>query len=273
MIVRSRRIRILFWTILLICIVLYAAPLLFTMNISLKSTKEFYRQPLALTSSWRFSNYTDAWTNGKLGLYMFNSIFYTVVSVFISMALTLAIAYPVSRQYIRGTKVWNNIFLCGMFLPNGLIPLFTIMLSLNLYDTRLGYLLTMTGINATAFYFFVSFIRGIPRDLDEVAVLDGCGYVRYLFTILTVLARPAIAAMSVLSALSNWNDIINSIIFLASEENFTIMRGLYYFEGKFTSNWPLLTAGMLIIAAPIILVFICGQRFIVEGIVAGSIKG
>lgn len=271
--IRSRGIKIAFWIILLVCLALYVLPLFFTLNTSLKSMKEFYREPMTLTKSWQFSNYQDAWNSGKIGMYMINSVFYTVIAVSLSMAMTLTIAFPISRRYIGHADRWSNFFLCGMFLPGSLIPLFTIILSLNLYDTRIGYLIVMTGINATALYFFVSYIRGIPRDLDEVAVIDGCGYVRYLFTIMTVLMRPALAAMTVLSALGVWNDIINSVVFLSTESQFTIMRGLYFFEGRFSSNWPLLTAAMMIIACPIVLLFILGQRYIVDGIIAGSVKG
>lgn len=93
-----------------------------------------------------------------------------------SLLLSLFIAFPIARRYVPFAGLWYYLFLCGLFLPSGAIPLFQIVLNLGLYDTKLGYMLIMTGVNATSVFFFTGYLKSLPRDMDEAAVIDGCGY-------------------------------------------------------------------------------------------------
>ena len=190
-----------------------------------------------------------------------------------SLLLSLFIAFPIARRYVPFSGLWYYLFLCGLFLPSGAIPLFQIVLNLGLYDTKLGYMLIMTGVNATSVFFFTGYLKSLPRDMDEAAVIDGCGYLRYMLRCVVPLAKPAIASMGLLTMIGVWNDIVSSTIYLTSETNYNITRGLFVFSGQYQNDWTLMAAALFIVAAPLIVLYLFGQRYIVDGIMAGGVKG
>jgi raffinose/stachyose/melibiose transport system permease protein len=187
--------------------------------------------------------------------------------------MSLLIAFPVSRAYIPGSRFFFYLFLCGLFLPSSTIPLFQIILNLGLYDSKIGYMLVMTGVNATSVFFFTGYFKSIPKEMDEVASIEGCGYLPYVFRIVIPLSKPAIVSMGILSMIGVWNDIVSSTIYLTSEHNFNITRGLTVFTGQYSSDWTLTAAGLFIVATPLILIYIFCQRYIVDGVMAGGVKG
>jgi raffinose/stachyose/melibiose transport system permease protein len=120
--------------------------------------------------------------------------------------------------------------------------------------------------------FFVSYIKGLPKELDEASAIDGCGYFRYIFKILTPLMKPAISSMVILTTINVWNEIVNSLIFLSDEKLYPITRGLYVFKGQYSVQWTQLTAALIIVAMPLILLYLLMQRYIIDGVVAGGVK-
>ncbi|MDR2648674.1 MAG: carbohydrate ABC transporter permease [Clostridiales bacterium] len=252
---------------------LYLFPLFFSFNTSLKTTQEYLLNPTGITRSWSFDNYITAWMRAKFGSYILNSVLYTAVCTSASLLMSLFVAFPISRGYIPGSGFLFYLFICGLFLPSGMIPLFQIILRMGLYNTKIGYMLVMTGVNATSVFFFTGYFKSIPRDMDEAAAIEGCGYARYMTSIAIPLAKPAIASMGVLTMIGIWNDIISSTIYLTSESNFNITRGLTVFTGQYSSDWTLTAAGMVIVAAPLILIYAFCQRYIVDGVMAGGLKG
>ena len=109
--------------------------------------------------------------------------------------------------------------------------------------------------------------------MDEAAVIDGCGYLRYMLRCVVPLAKPAIASMGLLTMIGVWNDIVSSTIYLTSETNYNITRGLFVFSGQYQNDWTLMAAALFIVAAPLIVLYLFGQRYIVDGIMAGGVKG
>jgi len=258
---------------ILVFLCAYLIPLYFAFNASLKTSQEFMMDSVGLTKSWAFSNYIIAWKRASFGSYILNSVLYVVVCTAASLLLSLMVAFPIARKYIPHSNFWYYLFLCGMFLPNGMIPLFQIILGLGLYDTRPGYMLVMTGVNATSVFFFTGYLKSLPRDLDEAATMDGCGYIRYLFSCVIPLSKPAITSMGILTLIGVWNDIISSTIFLSTATKYNITRGLFVFTGQYQNDWTLMAAALVTVATPLILVYIFGQRFIVDGVMAGGLKG
>lgn len=251
----------------------FLIPLYYVFITAFKSNTDFLTNPLGLPKEWLFQNFADAWENAKLGVYALNSIFYTTVCVTLSMIFAVLLAFPLSRRFFKSAGFIYTAFVAGMFLPSGTIPLWRMIYSAGLYDTRLGYMLLMIGGGGVTLFFFVSYIKNLPRDLDEAACIDGCGYFRYVFTVLIPLMKPAIASMVVLSAIGVWNEVINSILFLANENYFPITRGLYAFKGQYSIQWGLLCASLIIVAIPVVALYIALQKQIVDGVLAGGIKG
>lgn len=265
--------RVFCYVLMIVFLFIYLFPLFFVANTSIKSAQDYMLHPTALTTTWQFSNFITAWNKANFGAYIGNSVLYTAVCTMASLLLSLLIAFPISRKYIPLSGFLYLLFLCGLFLPNGMIPTFQMVLNMGLYDTKLGYMLEMTGVNATSVFFFTGYFKSIPRELDEAASIDGCGYLRYVLTCVVPLAQPAIVSMGMLSMIGVWNDIVSSTIYLTSESNYNITRGLFVFTGQYSNDWTLTAAGLLIVAAPLIVVYIFGQRYIVDGVMAGGLKG
>lgn len=256
---------------LLVAVGLYLLPLLFLIMISLKSTNGFIVNPLSFPRHLHFQNYVQAWTEGSMGSYFLNSVIYTVGITVLSLLVSLLLAFPIARSYWRFSNMIYLFFLAGLFLPGGLIPLFTEAQSLHLYNSRIGYILLNVG-TGLAFFFFVGYIKGIPKELDEAAAMDGCGYFRFVFMIIAPLIRPAIATMGLFISIGAWNNLIGPVVFLASPNLWPLTHGLFSFYGQYVNVWPLLAAAIIIVMSPLVILFILLQRFIVQGAVGAAVK-
>lgn len=265
--------RVFCYVLMIVFLFIYLFPLFFVANTSLKTAQDYLLRPTQLTTTWSFDNYVVAWNKANFGAYISNSVLYTAVCTIASLVMSLLIAFPISRKYIPFSGFFYLLFLCGLFLPSGLIPTFQMVLNMGLYDTKIGYMLVMTGVSATSVFFFTGYFKSIPRDLDEAAAIDGCGYLRYITTCIVPLAQPAMVSMGMLSMIGVWNDIVSSTIYLTSEANYNITRGLFVFTGQYSNDWTLTAAGLFIVAAPLIITYIFGQRYIVDGVMAGGLKG
>ena len=258
------------------CVVLlmavYLLPLFFVFNSSLKSESDFLRDSVGLVQKVHLTNYLDAFVKAKFGLYAINSLFYATVCVSVSIVLAVLLAFPIARGFFRFGRIIYTAFLLGMFLPSGAIPLWQMFLKAGLYNTRAGYMLTMIGGGGVTLFFFVTYIKNLPKEFDEAASIDGCGYLRYLATILMPLMMPAISSMAVLSAIGVWNEVINSIIYLSNERMYPVTRGLYVFKGQYSVQWTQLTAALVLVSAPLIALYIGLQKYIIDGVVAGGVK-
>lgn len=269
---RRRRIPVGAYICALILMIVFLFPLLYLLNTALKSQAEFVANPVGLVSDPQWSNFATAWEKGDFGAYILNSVIYTAAGSAIGTLLTLVLAFPVARGYVRGAKYWSIVFVLVLFLPNALITQFQLLLRLGLYDTQLGYIL-LVGVGIGVGPLLLSgFVKSIPRELDEAAAMDGVGYWRYLFTFILPLARPALVTVFILQAVWIWNEIILATVLLADPTKFPVTVGLYAFKGTYGNQWPLLAAATFIVAAPLIVGYIFIQRYLVNGVV-GAVKG
>ncbi|MFD2673619.1 carbohydrate ABC transporter permease [Marinicrinis sediminis] len=260
--------------VLLFVSAIMVVPLLLFLNISLKTKEEFLKFPYELASSFQWSNFTEAWQQAELGIYFQNSFIYALGSAaLIAITASLA-AFPIARQHFKGANLLYAIFMIALFLPGAIVPTLFLMNKLALINTMHGFILLQAGGGLSiAVFIFVSFVKSLPKDLDEAAWMDGCGYFRYIFRIIFPLMKPAIATVTMLQCIGSWNDFINPYLYLHDKELRPLTSGVYLFVGKFTVNWPLLAAAIILVACPLILLFIFLQRFIISGITSGSVKG
>lgn len=264
--------RVIKYSSLCLILLVFLAPLLIVLNTSLKTETEFIRNTVSITSSFHIQNFATAWTKAKIGFYIVNSLIYVATVDIVSITMAIFLAFPLARRFFKFTGAVYTLFVAGLFLPNGIIPLWQMILKAHLYNTRLGYILTMINVGGVTLMFFVSFIKALPRELDEAASIDGCGYVRYVFKILIPLMKPAISSMVILLSITVWNEIINAIIFLSNDKLFPVTKGLYVFKGEFSVQWTQLTAALIIVALPLIILYMAMQKYIIDGVVSGSLK-
>ncbi len=261
------------YALMALVIVIYLYPLLFLVNTALKSNNEFLVNPTGVVQSPQFGNFAAAWQQGNFASYMLNSVLYTFVAAALGTVMSLMIAVPVARGYVKHPKVWMGLFASMLFLPNTLVTVFQLALRLNLYDTPLGYILIMASGVGVGPLLIAGYLNSIPREIDEAAAMDGCGYLRYLFTFLPKLMMPVLSTAFILQAIGVWNDIILATILFSSQEHWPVTLGLFNFKGTYTSEWSLLSAATMIVAAPLLLDYLFLQRYLVASVVGGAVKG
>lgn len=272
---RSRSInwgRIGIYVVLLIFAALYLGPLLMLVNTSLKTMPEFMKDATSFAKSLHFENFVDAWEKASFPRYLTNTIIYTASATLLYVVMGLFVAFPISRGYVKGSGFLLTLFVIALFLPVALIPQFQLMLSLGLYNNPIGYIMLFL-VNPIGIVILVNYIKTLPRELDEAAAIDGCGYLRFVLTVVLPLARPAIATVAVLHAIGIWNELVLPTIYLTNKDYYPITRGMIVFQGVYGSNWPTLAAAVLIMTLPMVIIFLVLQRYIVSGLTAGAVKG
>lgn len=252
--------------------IVYAGPLFMLINTSFKTLPEFMKSATSLATGLNFENFAEAWTKANFPRYLTNSLIYTVSATLIYAVTAIFVAFPVARGYIKGANIVLTMFIIALFLPPALIPQFQLMLALGLYNNPIGYILLFT-INPIGMVILVNYIKTIPKELDEAAALDGCGYFRFVTMILFPLIRPAVATVAILHAIGIWNELILPTIYLTNKDYYPITRGMIVFQGVYGSNWPTLAAAVLIMTLPMLLIFLLMQRYIISGLTHGAVKG
>lgn len=260
------------YAVLLIFAVIYAGPLLMLVNTSLKTLPEFMKDAVAPATSLNFKNFVDAWTKANFPRYLTNSLIYTFSATAIYVIAAVFVAFPIARGYVKGANFLITMFVIALFLPGALIPQFQLMLALGLYNNPIGYIMLFL-VNPIGIVILVNFIRTIPRELDEAAALDGCGYFRFVTSVVFPLIQPAVATVAVLHAIGIWNELILPTIYLTNKNYYPITRGMIVFQGVYGSNWPTLAAAVLIMTLPMVILFLFLQRYIISGMTQGAVKG
>jgi raffinose/stachyose/melibiose transport system permease protein len=269
---RSRRVKIASYAVLAIFSVFYIWPLFMLINTSLRPLTEYLKDPAGLATAPSLANFAEAWELANFPQYLLNSAFYTASATAIFVGTSLFVAFPIARGYFKGSNAVLTLYVIALFLPPALIPQFQLILNLGLYNTRPGFILLFL-INPIGMIILVNYMKSIPRELDESAAVDGAGYVRFVWTVIFPLIRPAVATVTVLHAIGIWNELILPTIYLTNPELYPITRGLIVFEGVYGSNWPGIAAAVLMLMIPILVLFMFLQRYIIGGLTAGAVKG
>jgi ABC-type glycerol-3-phosphate transport system permease component len=259
---------LLLWSYALVAL----APLVVMVLDSLRPNAEVLARPLGLPATLDLSSYATAWTQASFSTYVRNSVLVTVSAVALDVAVSLPAAYVLGRHHFRGSGLLIAYFLAGLMVPVrlGVLPIFDLLGRLNLVDSRLGLVLVYaaSGIPFSIFI-LAAFFRGLPRELEEAARLDGAGDTRIFARVMVPLVRPAIATVVVFRFVPLWNDFFFPLVLLRTTDRYTLPVGLTQFFGEFQTNWSALFAGLVIATVPLVVLFLVATRQIVEGLTAG----
>jgi raffinose/stachyose/melibiose transport system permease protein len=264
--------RVASYAFLLLLAIIYLGPLLMLVNTSLKTMPTFMKDATGLATEFHLQNFSEAWNKANFPKYLLNSAIYTVSATTIYILTAIFVAFPIARGYIKHSGLVLTLFVIALFLPPALIPQFQLILNLGLYNNPIGYIMLFL-VNPIGIVILVNYIKTLPRELDEAAALDGCGYFRFVWSFVIPLSQPAIATVAVLHAIGIWNEIIAPTIYLTNKDYYPITRGLIVFQGVYGSNWPTLAAAVLMLAFPMLILFLFLQRYIISGLTQGSVKG
>ncbi|HWV79593.1 MAG TPA: carbohydrate ABC transporter permease [Isoptericola sp.] len=253
-------------------------PLLWMLASSFKPTELIFREPGLIPTEWDFGNYTDGWNAllDPFSHYLLNSAVVVLGSVLGNLVSCSMAAYAFARLKFRGRNLWFAIMLMSIMLPIHVIivPQYILFSSLSWINTFLP-LIVPKLLATDAFFVFlmVQFFRGIPKDLDEAARLDGCGHVRIYLRIMLPLSLPALATTAIFTFIWTWNDFFSQLIFLTKPDMYTVPIALRTFvDATSNSSWGPLFAMSIVSLIPVFLVFLFGQKYLVKGIATTGIK-
>lgn len=240
-----------------------------------KTPREMGLDPLGLPSSLYLENFQNAWKQvrfwgafGNTALITFSTLI--VVVLFGSMA-----AYAVARRKRKFYKLIMLYFLLGFMVPfqTTMVPLYQQMQRFGLINKLYGLIILSTGSCVFAFFLYQGFISTVPYELEESAIIDGAGPFRVFFQITFPLLKSITVTMSIFHVMGTWNDFVSPFLFLHSRENSTLMLEIYRSVGEFSNNWPVMMSTMVLIMAPLVIFYIFAQRFIIDGLTSGAVKG
>ena len=255
---------------------LFLIPFLWMVSSSLKPNYQIFEVPPRwIPNPPRWENYTQALTILPFGRYVFNTAVIAILTIVGHLLSCTIIAYGFARLRAPGRDTLFVIMLATMMLPYPvtMVPLYVLF-------QRLGWINTILPLVAPAFlgspfYIFLmrQFFLTIPRDYEDAAVIDGANLLQILFRIMLPLSAPALATVAIFSFQAAWNDFLAPLIYLQRPELYTVTLGLQFFRSTYTTNWAYLMAASLVTTLPIIVVFFLAQRYFVEGIAVGGVKG
>jgi multiple sugar transport system permease protein len=261
--------------ILVIFAILMFIPFMWMVFSAFKPLDEiFLRPPKLLPNNWTLDGFRTAWEGAPFASAYVNSFVVASVVTIITLLTCAMAAYAFARIRFPGNNVLFGIFLATMMVPFQLtiIPLYIILGQLQWIDTLLALIVPAGLFNAFGVFLMRQYVRGIPLELEEAAAIDGAGRVRTFTTIILPLLKTPMTALGIFVFLGQWNDFFRPLIFLNSEEKFTIPMVVNYFKGAYASDWTSLMAATTMAALPMLIIFIIAQKQIVEGIALSGSK-
>lgn len=281
--------KILIYVMLTILAVVIIVPVAWVFVASIKENSEFYGNPWALPQGFHIQNYVDAWQKANMGSYMLNSILVTALGIFLLIIIALPAAYVLARFRFKSKKLWNVLFMAGLFINVNyiVVPIF---LMLNNGDkfirkvaghpfflNNLFILAVVYAATALPFtiYLLSGYFKSLAKDYEEAAYVDGAGYFRTMVQVIMPMAKPSIVTVILFNFLSFWNEYIISMTLLTKPEIKTLPVGLMNLMAaqKSAVEYGQMYAGLVIVMLPILILYMCVQKKLTQGMTLGGLKG
>ncbi|WP_026485762.1 carbohydrate ABC transporter permease [Caldanaerobius polysaccharolyticus] len=260
-----------------LALLIFGVPLYFVTINSFKTPTEAADMSIAWPKTFQIiENYRAVLTaeDGMVIRAFFNSTVITVFSIIVLIIVGSMAGFVMQRRNGKASPYINFLVLSGLMIPPSIVPTIWVLRAIGLFKTLSGMILVEVALSFPfAAILYRSFIATIPREIDEAAVIDGCGGLRLFFQIIFPLLKPVTSTIIVLSGLTIFNDFVNPLYFLPGADNVTVQLSLYYFMGRYITSWNLLFADVVLISIPPLILFIFFNKKIVAGMVAGAVKG
>ncbi|UUZ84608.1 carbohydrate ABC transporter permease [Paenibacillus sp. P26] len=250
-------------------------PYLMVVLTSVKNSKEAGLFRLTLPSEIHFfDNYGVIFERGHIFQGFLNSIVVTVGSVMIVLICSALLSFYIARVRSRLSEFLYSFFLLGMVAPISLVTTFNLLKSLHILNTRMGTIMIFAGLLIPfAMFIYVGFVRTIPREMDEVATIDGCGPYRMFAVVIFPLMKPITFTVTILVFMNVWNDSQIPLFFLNDNKYWTMPLNIYRFYGYFSMDWNYIFGNIFLTTLPVFLFYLFGQRYMIEGMTSGAVKG
>ena len=264
--------KIIYHILTLIIVLIFALPLWMVLVNSFKSDKESALFSIKLPVEWLFSNYEAVFGETDILKAFINGLVISSGSVMIILVCSAVAAFVIARSRSKWANIFYYIFLCGLVIPVAFIPTYLVLDKLSLLNTYFGLILVSATYGLPmSIFLYVGFMKTIPRELDEAAMLDGCPPLRMLFKIIIPLLKPVSVTLLIFNFVGSWNDIQVPLYFSKSDK-WALPLTVYNFYGAHSSAWNLIFADIIITVLPLLLLYLFGQKYIISGMTAGAVK-
>lgn len=256
--------------------IVFFFPIFFNLMSAFKSNAEIMRDALAFPKGLYLESFKYLLTETEYPRAILNSLILTVVSIGMQVLVIPMAGYAIERRNAKWTNFIFLYFLAGMMIPFQayMIPLFKELRMLGLYGSLAGPILVyIAGAVGFGCLLYTSFVKGIPKEIEEAAEIDGCSRYGIFWRIVFPLLGPVTASMVVLNGLGIWNDFLMPMLVLPSGEPKTMVVEIYRYIGEFSSRWDMIFAGTAMSVVPVLIAFIFLQKYFVKGIASGATKG
>lgn len=273
---RYRARTIIVYLVLGLCALCVLVPLMLIVIAAFKSETELMKSAISLPKSLNLSSFVQAWTVGKFSIYSRNSLIVLVPSVVIAVILSILGGYGLGILKPPGSRYLFVVFLLGLAVPTEatIVPLYYRMAQFKMLNTYSALIWPQVALSvAFGTFWMQSFFASIPRDLMDSAAIDGANHWRTLWSVLVPLGTPSILTMTVLLAVWTWNEFLLVLVLATRDEVRTLPVGLAFFQGAHFAQVSLQAAGSLIVALPMVILYIIFQRQFIRGVLSGSVRG
>lgn len=251
-------------------------PFLWMLSTSLKPMAEVSAHPPKwITGHMSLTSYRDMFRFLPFGTFTLNSLYIAVTTTILSLVIGIFAAYAFARMRFKGKGVLLLLFLLSQMLPGAsiIVPLFQLIRSVGLYDTHIGLILTHTAlIIPFVIWLLYGFFAGVPVEIEQAALVDGCSRMRAMYKVLLPLALPGIGSTALFAFLGSWNEFFFAMLLTSSDSNRTIPVGIGLFVGEFSDVWNQMCAAAMFFSIPPLLLFFLLQKTFVKGLSAGALK-
>lgn len=268
---------LLLWIILAAVAVIQIFPLVWLLDFSLASSNEMFTNGLLIIPKViKWDNYIKAFVDGHFLLYFKNSLLINVLAVLLVLVISVMMAFACTRMHWKLSGLVRNLILLGMMIPihATLLPNYVIYDKLRLTDTMWALLIPYIAFSLPQGLFLTcSFMESIPREIEEAALMDGCGIYRIIAVVITPMLKSSLVTVSIMTFLNNWNEFMMASTYLSSPKWKTLPFSVLEFTGLYSSNYAVQFAVMALTAAPMVIIYVILNKYITKGVAMGAVKG
>ena len=263
--------------ILLLWAVVQIFPLYYLVTFSLKSNEEILgKNIIGFPEQWKWSNYVEVFASSNILRYFLNSVFVTVIVIIMTIIVALMASYALYRMEWKLRGIFNAIFMLGLTIPihSSVLPVFLMLKKIGLLDSYFSLILPYVAFGLSmAIVMCGGFMKGIPKELEEAACIDGCSIYRIFTSVISPLMVPAFSTVAIFTYLSSWNELMLSTVFINSDNLRTLPVGIQSVAMSLVADWGVLGAALVISLVPTMIIYILMSRKVQESMVVGAVKG
>ena len=251
-------------------------PVVWLLYSSVKTDAEFNISPVNLPGKIHLDNYVKAFSRANFGTFAFNSLFNSIISLLLVLVISFILGYLLSRYRFRGRNIVYGVLMAAM-----MVPIYALIVPIFIQEKKLGLLnnyfylipIYVAMELPTSVFLIDSYIKGISVDLEDAASIDGASLPRTMFTIIMPICRPILSTVVILTFMHVWNEFPFAQVLISKEELKTIPLGLTYFTSQYSTSYTLLLAALAMATIPVLIIYLFFYNKIMEGMMAGAVKG